>query len=125
MNNEQLKQEAIKKAYGEYYEQAKPSENGWCRFGNITHKIFKELDMVGFSSFDSNTVRPKSLAGIKTNNGWIRIEEDGSNLENYYPSEVWIKHNDGDILTIFATRNYLINNCSHYQPIIKPQIPIY
>jgi len=134
MKNEQLKIEAIKKAYGEYYEQAKPSENGWCRFGNITHKIFKELDMDGFSSFDSNTVRPKSLTGIETNNGWVRIEEDGSNL----PKEKCVcflfnKRGDTESFAFgqqayFGTMTeteYILKYFAHYQPIMKPEPPIY
>ena len=76
MTNEKLKQESIKNAYGEYWEQCKIDENGWCDYDDWLNFIGQSIY---YDLFDWK-MRPKSLFGIDNNNGWIRIEEDGSNL---------------------------------------------
>jgi hypothetical protein len=84
MTTEELKFEAIKKAYGEYWDYFKTrhNENGWCFFSIsefYTHAIFREIPM-DYHPSDRFLFRPESLSGIEDNNGWIRIKEDGSNL---------------------------------------------
>ena len=71
------KEEKIKEAYGEYYEELKSyvDVNGWINENNSSRSIFKNLD------FDvrTNSMRPLELQGIENNNGWIKIESE-SNL---------------------------------------------
>jgi hypothetical protein len=69
-------------------------------------------------------VRPKSLEGIEKNNGWIKIESE-SDLPNK-TNDYWIVNKLG-----VSIRNYDMqedndwNDVTHYQPITKPQPPIY
>lgn len=69
------KQEAIKKAYGDFWEQVKEyvSENGWCNSYWNTRVFFNADTMP-----KQNPVRwrPISLNGIDNNNGWIKIESE-------------------------------------------------
>lgn len=143
MTNEDLKLEAIKKAYGGYWEEMSPfvDENGWFDknsfYKNIfSFEVYQSQDLI-FTHKDDNMI-PTSIAGIENNNGWIRIEEDGSNLpkepyglytvlskdpifveepKNQGIEEFWV--NDENKVKDW------ISNYSHYQPIIKPEPPIW
>lgn len=72
-------------------------------------------------------IRPKSLQGIETNNGWIKIEseEDLPKEEGHY----WVYSENKDILAdYYELNNNSWNNkprVTHYQPIEKPKPPIY
>lgn len=129
------KQKAIELAYGEYWDIAKPSENGWCKFDDINIDIFRKLDMESYNSFCSNTIRPKSLQGIESNNGWISVN-------NKMPTEIgmyFIVNNEGEVTIELAIKRTERNNhkvfyhiefmtndiVTHWQPIIKPPNPIY
>ncbi|MGJ1414050.1 hypothetical protein [Sphingobacterium multivorum] len=77
--------------------------------------------------------RPKSLRGIENNNGWTRIgsEADLLNIIGNY-EHVFIMGIDGEIgigftivLNDKVSRKYWLENATHYQPIIKPEAPIY
>jgi hypothetical protein len=122
------KQEIIKKAFGEYWEQLKDyaDENGFCD-AHKTLSIFssfkeQEIDMSG------NYWRPLSLKGIEDNNGWLSIEFHGlPNKEDTY----WIKDNAGITTAYFKANKFLYTEnheaitTTHYQPITKPLNPIY
>ena len=78
MTNLEAKQEAIKKAYGEYWEAVKDfvDENGWIDFlEDIQRIMYFFHDSDNIEVFKS-TWRPKSLQGIENNNGWIKIESN-------------------------------------------------
>lgn len=78
------KQEVIKEAYGDEYENRKPDQNGWSNCyiysDDFTHswdysdirKVQHEFCRIAF------LCRPKSLKGIEKNNGWITIETDNN-----------------------------------------------
>ncbi len=100
-------------------------ENGWINAnecnGTSGYLMESELD------FNFPYLRLKSLQGIETNNGWIRIES-----EKDLPSE------SGDYYTIYdgdndCFINEFYNNkwkhnkfiITHYQPIVKPLKPHY
>jgi len=125
MTNEELKQEAIKKAYDIYWEEVKDYvfKNGWC---NSRFDVETEFESDRKKTHDVFW-RPKSLSGIENNRGWTRIEEDGSNLPSlgYY----WVKNReDGEIYnSIIDPKRSLdmIDWFSHYQPIIQPEPPLY
>ena len=136
MKTNNLKQQAIELAYGEYWEQVKDfvDENGWCDydywFKFIGHKIdydYKELN--------SLKMRPKSLAGIETNNEWIRIDSEKDLPEQGGEYHVVIKGKLDKAVYVKSNR-WLVNGndypkttqthgISHYQPIIKPKPPIF
>ncbi|MFC3353726.1 hypothetical protein [Sphingobacterium zeae] len=78
--------------------------------------------------------RPKSLQGLEDNNGWIRIESEADlpRQEN----TLWLKYEDGSTVLgyycIFSYRFKTVHGKifdddkpTHYQPIIKPEAPIY
>ena len=77
------KQKAIKEAYGEHWETVKDyvDENGWIytqtkHFNNISGLSHSNLQTTPFNSEMEYYWRPKSLQGIETNNGWIKIESE-------------------------------------------------
>jgi hypothetical protein len=124
MSNEELKLEAIKKAYGDAYRSYNVNENGW-HVANDPKTDKPEQN--GFALCDvyvlSNLMwRPNSLNGIETNNRWIRIEsqEQYDELEN--GSYFWYnidtgRYDSGDL--------WEYGVFTHYQPIIKPEIPLW
>lgn len=136
METNELKQKAIEAAYGKYWEINKENidENGW-----INCFLFPELAGSGVQE-DSECgffVRPKSLQGIETNNGWISVLS-----EKDLPKErtfVWcmVKNEKEPILAFTYTgqfgdyffhdapNNYEWKQVTHYQPITKPKTPIY
>lgn len=69
--------------------------------------------------------RPNSLSGIEDNNSWVKIESDAD-----FPNDnkkYWIMF-QGEIHQKLIPENrskWWINEVSHYQPIQKPQPPIY
>ena len=120
MTNLEAKQEAIKKAYGKYWEilYEYVDKNGWC-YGFFKTKTYFQTE------FTSDKWRPKSLSGIELNNGWIRIESE-ADLPNH---KLWLSDGkdvwQGNLfeMEFFAKR---INTlATHYQPIVKPKPPIY
>jgi hypothetical protein len=135
---EERKQEAIKKAYGNEWDllpqvamECACNNNGW-----IFDAIHKPRDLsIDRHEFILNfKFRPKSLAGIESNNSWIRIEEDGSNLPKKR-MESWVLDKNGRIeMFIFGKQfnygkdselEYVLRHFTHYQPITKPLPPLY
>jgi len=128
------KQEKIKEVYGEFYDKLKNeiSENGYVFQGHLlslgsdTYEfISKKLDLVR----NVTSLMPKSLVGIHDNNGWIKIDS-----ENDLPKEntnCHILYTDGSYSTdlFLTTTNQFRSNSwkyiTHYQPIVKPEPPIY
>ena len=125
MTNLEAKQEAIKKAYGEYWENVKDyvDNRGFANLDNT----FTYEDM-GLELQDNGNWRPKSLQGIENNKGWIRIEskddlpkEEGNYFivrnNNEVGASYFIPNNDFSVIDW----RYI----THYQPIEKPLKPIY
>jgi hypothetical protein len=133
MTNEERKQEVIKNAYGEFYEICEPDENGWSIIWESV--LFYELEEakieIEYLEFNSSNIwRPKTLSGIETNNNWIRIEEDGSNLPDIdSKDEFWICIENVFFDWISNARQIHVKfdnrTITHYQQIIKPNLPIY
>lgn len=144
MTNKEAKQQAIRKAYGEYYDKCEPDENGWTSLlikgWNVVEKIqeyypFFNEDEWEYEDndpfFKSAMVmfRPKSLSGIESNNGWHRIDgpEDLPKVAGDYRfkrldnkrNEVayYIAHPDGDKwFALFYT---------HWRPVEEVPEPVY
>lgn len=133
------KQEKIQEAYGEYWELFSVEEqenilknNGWVmKFNHPLHWEMCKFFEIETSDYGVGTSwRPKSLQGIENNNGWIKIES-----ENDLPKETidvfWMDKTQGIICGKYYAINdydnikFLIENATHYQPITKPQSPIY
>lgn len=121
------KEEIIKEAYKNHYWLYSECDNAGDGYIFMTegldfHSIWEEIPL-DKHPYLSRAYRPSSLRGIENNNGWIKVESE-SDIK-VFNEEMWIKHNDGDILTIYATKSYLLKNCTHYQRIITPKPPIY
>lgn len=124
----EAKEKAIMEAYGEHWDKVKEfvnSYDGICRKLREPHeKLSFDNDHFG-TSHDWINYRPKSLSGIETNNGWIRIESDKDN-----PIEggcYWcLCYEEVKIVSYSCKLNtWLSSGVTHYQPIIKPLKPIY
>ena len=120
------KQEAIKKAYGEYYIHS--DINGWMRFG-----MYCPTDL-GIENYDEmdGFWRCKSLQGIENNNGWIRIEsevdlpKEGMHHSILLDSECINGYRNYDVIVFYEVNSkFRKKEISHYQPIEKPNPPIY
>lgn len=126
MTNEQAKLEAIKKAWGgENWSilSNRIDKKGWCHVDFI-HDPVSSKDC----EFRNQLFRPKSLQGIEENNGWTRIEPDGSNLPVEDGTYRWVDK-AGEIVN-----NYYRNDpqyksygdyYTHYKLIIPEPKPIY
>ena len=128
MNNLEAKQEAIKKAYSEYWENVKDyvDENGWID-NNISKFTFGQLKNLDLEYKNDVLFRPKSLQGIENNNGWVKIESEADLPNN---EKVWIyTSNNRVLISSKAVLNWVLKNpdnkITHYQPIEKPKPPIY
>lgn len=134
------KKEVIKKAYGEYWEDLCDDpkfkvkdivdKNGWISI--FAYDKIKDFD---YKDNSRNFYRPKSLRGIETNNEWIRIEseddlpnDNGSYFtKTNYCKEI-IKRDYPTFIksiSIEDERKWWLKYVTHYQPIIKPEPPIY
>jgi hypothetical protein len=122
------KEEKIKEVLGDLSINA--DVNGWLKLGRY---IPKDLGLQS-SETENNTEigiwRPKSLKGIEDNNGWVKIES-----EDDLPNEsglFWIVQH-GYVINepcnyYKSTKIWVIQfnqYPTHYQPIIKPNEPLY
>ena len=121
-NKPSSKQEAINKVYG--IESLRADANGWMLLGYLVPND------LGFSEdeIDRDETRgiwrPKSLQGIENNLGWIKIED----LKLTKPTICFVVNEFSEV-DIDTYRNdieeYFKSSYTHYQPIIKPNPPIY
>jgi len=133
------KQQAIINAYGEFWEKVKDfvDEDGWIKFSDDKEIIRYEYHSDGnimCNPLDINKWRPKQLAGIENNNGWIKIESEAD-----LPEETTECHfiNKNNKIIYCGTYHYKLiefrcgiihltfDKVTHYQPIQKPLQPIY
>lgn len=137
MTNEQSRQEAIQIAYRsnnlsrlnidgwqvvEYTGYRTLSDNGYEQYGFDS----KDIDIT-FTGSGTYNWRPKSLRNIETNNGWTRIEPDGSNLPTDDVEYKFI-HNDGNLgeCNLGGIRALFKDmKITHYKQIKEEPKPIY
>jgi len=135
MTNEQLKQQAIQEAYGEYYKHWKSdiNDNGELLTDlPIPNQMRQDLKLRSFSTV---LHIPSLLIGIKDNNGWIRISEDGSNLpadEGKYFVYSTVDWHPFYRMDVFCGR---LSNAvhhvtgkpifTHYRPVVEHPKPVY
>lgn len=136
------KEDKIKQSYGEHWEIVKDyvDENGWIKDDkkalryHLVYEVFKDKMDIEITSF-SPKVRLKSLQGIENNNGWINIESEDDLPKQ--TNNLWLLANDGSLILgkwcifqkIFKTtsgNNFDTDGVffTHYQPIIKPDLPL-
>lgn len=127
------KEEAIKKAYGEYWQRLPKrgkeqsiESDGYVHENYLIPSGVLESD-IPFEECpgDCDFHRPKSLAGIENNNGWVKIESEDDlpqQMGNY-----WAIHVEYGLEQRFfydkTEHNW--DKITHYQPIKKPRPPIF
>lgn len=125
MTNLEAKKEAIKKAYGKYWELVKNyvNEDGW-----IDEKINKNKKYEILCSIPKQKQKEliSELHKIENNNGWIKIESEADlpkeNTWCFVISKIsGITH--GNFL--IKDKDYWLIDATHYQPIKKPKPPIF
>ena len=124
------KSEAIKAAYGEYWDKVKDyiDDDGW--FNNIEHDFY--FSEWGNSSivleYEGSFCRPKSLSGIETNNSWTRIESEEDLPKYNSAGDFYVMSNEGNKKLLNggnAVRNaYRLKTITHWQ-LIKTKPPIF
>lgn len=143
MTNQEARWQAIVGAYGDKWQLVKDfcNEDGWITDKWIGHGFSKgvsyetcgfkisEVSFKQYNSFD-NTWMLTKLCSLNYNNGWTRIESDGSNLpdNNCFDDISFLTYFKGD--TIKASANgvrILFNNnrATHYMQIHDTPNPIY
>lgn len=123
---EDKKQQAIEKAYGEHFEKCNPTENGWSKIRPQYKKNGSWYDAFDLDVVDRMThyeYRPKSLSEIGTNNNWISINSNEVVIPN---EDVWVCNFNGNKQSFLHHALVPIKKSfTHYQPIQKPNKPIY
>ena len=124
------KQEKIKEAWGEYYYKIKNEldEHGRYNYFDLD-SIKRKYKLWQFENIETNQINnlnlliPSSIKGIETNNGWIKIESE----EQRFPDEdLWICNFNGNKQPfIHDAYDFIPEKYTHYQPIEKPELPIY
>ena len=124
------KQEAIKKAYGEYWDLVKDLVR---TDGSLSEPVWRGSDInIDYDDFSTGYFRPKSLQGIENNNGWIKIEseadlpKEGIHHSILLDSDCINGYRNYDVIVFYEVNSrYRKKEISHYQPIEKPKPPIY
>lgn len=146
MTNEQAKQEAIKKAYGEKWQlvksltpNRKDSNDAYDLYYNgffnskrlkITNGTITDFFSSELFDFDGKWITPKCIIGLHQNNGWIRIEPDGSNLPTIdiqYEGFKMVSDSTNwqDTINLKTLiRMFWLGSCTHYK-IYDRKPPIY
>lgn len=125
------KQEAIQMAWGDNLDIVKDKcdSDGFINIVNFLNpgKISIEVKYI----VRIKLVRPDSLKGLSTNNGWIKVESE-ADLPYNFPTECWFICYDGIYLGEYdmGTKAFYCNGetyhpVTHYQPIVKPNKPLY
>ena len=132
MNNLEAKQEAIKKAYSEYWEKVKDYvDNDGYIDNSIPKFTFGQVKNLDLEYKNDVFFRPKSLQGIENNNGWIKVESEADLPKN--DDDYWVMTSIKDD-EVQQLSNLIVIRClnleknikiTHYKPIEKPKSPIY
>lgn len=127
------KEQAIKQAYGEYYDTYREyiDPDGWVN----VHDADPPKELPRDKRYDMGAYwRPKSLKGLENNRGWVSVKD---RLPDNFYDRCWIYIKGGDIeiglwndteqcwdneeaLTV-ARLKYV----THWQPVVKPEAPVY
>lgn len=122
------KQQAIKAAYGQWYEECKPDENGWSTNVTMETLFFTgRSEVVLFPSKYVEKWRPESLSGIENNRGWTRIENEEDMPKepgHYFVMDIFRTQPCIIVFEETLKKNWL-EVVTHYQPIYTPQPPIF
>ena len=120
------KEEKIKEAYGECFNELKDyiNENGFINCVKNKKISLIPYFKVAEIEFKGNEVRPKSLQGIEDNNGWNILK--GIKNEIQHDGDIWILNKYGNVELWLESQFLSIGYATHWKPIIKPSnLPLY
>lgn len=138
MTNKEAKEKAIREAWGKYWDEVKDNVIGmgtycgWADNDVIHYNEDLGCDSKNFEFITTTGLyRPKQLSGIENNNGWIRIEPDGSNLPDRGADGDYKAYNEKDktyenhwnkngIRALFKEKKI-----THFKPIKEEKPPIW
>ncbi len=129
------KREAIEQAYGKFWDIVKNhiDKNGWfvlhdIKNGEEANDLLTSVPMCCDKKITlGDKVLPRVLDGIENNRGWIKIESE-DDLPKESGEYFTIYENDKDcFVNSFYDNSWNFNlyKITHYQPITKPEPPIY
>lgn len=136
MTNLEAKQEAIKKAYGEHYDNLKKYLNGFMvdrvNYERETGNKLSDLKGIDFIHEPLVYSYPDVVEGFQNNNGWIRIERE-ADLPNDEDAIYWALKNGKFVCIELKTpinlkelfSDFLKDKITHYQLIEQPKPPIF
>ena len=122
------KEEVIKRDYKHYYN-PHIDDNGWFDMKYYDYVFYNDYPKELWD-LKNNKIRPKSLQGIETNNGWIKIESE-EDLPNYNDENFYNVHDIDNNETCYAKTfdelefMWKKGIITHYQPIEKHKPPIW
>jgi len=143
MKNQQRKQKAIQEAWvkllnPDTFELLTLNDEGYSNWHCRRHiknvlwdELYSKLGPVKGKRRDTGNdmlYRPKSLSGIDTNNGWTRIEPDGSNLPAEGAKYIWTDMTGRNIEREYDKKwdaKTWANVYTHYRPVTELPKPIY
>lgn len=127
------KEEKIKEAYGNHWELVKDyvDNNGWVF--DLTVVVINDIAFEFYKNDNLQRIpitkewRPKSLSGIENNRGWIKIESEDDLPKEF--GKYWVIDRDNSKMYQRefdkSTKGFFLEYSTHYQPIQKPEPPIY
>lgn len=125
------KQQAIKKAYGEHYDTYRDimDNNGWVDSFNMHAPHYITVLESKYNKY----WRPASLKGLETNNGWIPVEDrlpdEGEICWIFTKYEcIGIAYWNGFTESFEDEGGLSIVPAgwvTHWQPVVKPEAPLY
>ena len=132
---ETKKQEAIRLAYGEYWEQVKEyvdMDSGVLRIHISDLNDYEPLKLV---YHERSRYRPLSLHGIENNNFWYTVESEADLPTDDEP--IWVMIDGLELPELVQPNSsedeyhgsdgfiYNSRHITHYHPIVKPKPPIF
>lgn len=126
------KEDKIKEAWDETgIKVVSYNEYGWAKFSmDLKKDPCYDSDLFDFTSI--RYFRPKSLKGIENNNGWIKIDSEDDIPEK--AGHYWVCYKGVSTFIIqLPNKNQisdsiikrLLENYTHYSPILIPEKPMY
>lgn len=137
------KEQTIKEAWGEFWERLTDSQkeyalsnNGYCQIGYSREEKVLYVQLIESGLFEGDEViRPKSLRGIKNNNGWVKIQVLADLPKNDQPDTLFevglldengVFHQEKKRCSLKSLKwMYQKSLITHYQPTTKLKPPIY
>lgn len=123
------KEEKIKESWGENWSKiSKENQKKALKNNGFVSQYFEDLLTIDKRERKLFEIRPKSLQGIETNNGWVKVESEDDLPKEKCDLLVYPEFENQFVFHFYndkKCKEVLMQNHTHYQPIEKPKPPIY